>query len=446
MITRVTSPGIDLTVSLKAGRSFAGGVRRGPVNTRRLGYCVGSNGCRSRIWNCTRWMWMGCASPVVLMMRQISTEPARGVSVTGSAHGALISAMIGFSNGGSESSSLSTRSRVRTDVRGSISGTGASVRGTEPSSRPLRRLVTLNSITLVGMMSSPSGNGAFASLLSTNDFPLGAAEVDDHVEALGDADREIGQPDGRRQESPVGADLDERGPRAPVRRPVGVRLVEREVVEARVRRVQDAEAILPRLDLEERPHPAVDQHRVAEELRDPHGRHARIRIAAVVLGRVPEGAVGVEEPILDGQRDLERPVGKIEAALDAVAKQVDPLEPGVVVEARRPERVVVVPELRGRLIVRIVIGPLLEERPGLREAVREPRLGIAVALREHLVPVQMDDGPHRRLSVDAVQCLVDREHVATRQFVYPAHGDGLAAPRLERGADAALGRILDAVG
>jgi len=43
------------------------------------------------------------------MIRQNSTEPARGVSVTGSAHGALISAMIGFSKGSAESSSLSAR-------------------------------------------------------------------------------------------------------------------------------------------------------------------------------------------------------------------------------------------------------------------------------------------------------------------------------------------------
>jgi hypothetical protein len=48
-------------------------------------------------------------------MRQISTDPAFGVSVTGSDHiTPLICAMIGFSNGGAESSSLSTRSRVAT--------------------------------------------------------------------------------------------------------------------------------------------------------------------------------------------------------------------------------------------------------------------------------------------------------------------------------------------
>src|SRR5262249_51519045 len=116
-------------------------------------------------------MWIGGASPVGLMIRQISTEPARGVSVTGSDHGALISAMIGFSNGGAESSSLSTRSRVATEVRGSSSGTDTSARGIELLSRWLSRWFTLNSITLVGTTSSPSGNGAFASLLSTNDLP-----------------------------------------------------------------------------------------------------------------------------------------------------------------------------------------------------------------------------------------------------------------------------------
>ena len=49
--------------------------------------------------------------------------------------------------------------------------------------------------------------------------------------------------------------------------------------------------------------------------------------------------------------------------------------------------------------------------------------------------VQVDDRPHRRLSrLVAVQGVVDREHVAVRQIVHPAHRDGLASPRLERGA------------
>src|SRR5262245_33381910 len=92
---RVTSPGSVFTVSLKAGRSFLGGCTRAPVKTKRPGYWVVSNGWRSRIWNCTRWTWIGWASPVVLMIRQISIAPALGVSVTGSAHGALMRAMIG---------------------------------------------------------------------------------------------------------------------------------------------------------------------------------------------------------------------------------------------------------------------------------------------------------------------------------------------------------------
>jgi hypothetical protein len=50
------------------------------------------------------------------------------------------------------------------------------------------------------------------------------------------------------------------------------------------------------------------------------------------------------------------------------------------------------------------------------------------------VPVQMHDRPHRRLSLDAVQRVIDREHVVIRQVVHPAHGNGLAAPRLERRA------------
>jgi hypothetical protein len=221
-------------------------------------------------------------------------------------------------------------------------------------------------------------------------------------------------------------------------RPFGVpsaRLVEGQVVEPRVRGVQDAEAILAWLDLQERPHLAVDQHRVAEELGNPHGWHARIRVAAIVLHRIEQRAVRVEEPVLDHQRDLERAVGKIEVVLDAVTEQIDARQPGEVVQPGRAQRVVVVPELRRGLIIRIVVGPPLEEGPGPREIVREPRLGIAVALRQNFMSMQVDDRPHLRLSrLVAVQRVVDRQHMAIRQVVHPAHGYRLASTRLERGA------------
>ena len=70
-----------------------------------------------------------------------------------------------------DATSIRTRSRVLTASRGLSNGTAPSLRGSELSSRLLSRLPTLNSMTLSGMTSSPSGNGAFASLVSTKFWP-----------------------------------------------------------------------------------------------------------------------------------------------------------------------------------------------------------------------------------------------------------------------------------
>ena len=67
----------------------------------------------------------------------------------------------------------------------SAAGTGPDRPGNELSSRRLSRLPTLNSMTLSGMTSSPSGNGAFASLVRERIPARDVAEVDDNVEALG---------------------------------------------------------------------------------------------------------------------------------------------------------------------------------------------------------------------------------------------------------------------
>jgi hypothetical protein len=72
----------------------------------------------------------------------------------------------------------------------------------------------------------------------------------------------------------------------------------RRVKDAGVAPVQEPPPIETGLDVEMGPDLAVDQHDVAEVLADP-GR------ARNVAGRVEEGAVVAEKPILDHQRHLE---------------------------------------------------------------------------------------------------------------------------------------------
>ena len=75
-----------------------------------------------------------------------------------------------------------------------------------------------------------------------------------------------------------------------------------EAQDPRVASVQDPEAVHPGLDVQKRPHLAVDQHGVAEVLPDPGG-------ARDVAPRVPERPVRVELAILHDQRDLVGPAG-----------------------------------------------------------------------------------------------------------------------------------------
>ena len=98
---RVMWSGLAITVSFQpisqafGGSAVAGGeihrIGRVAVLTFLqvlvLGLVVGFHveGMRSRTWNMTRCRWMGCASAVRLMMRQISVSPSMGFSVIGSA-------------------------------------------------------------------------------------------------------------------------------------------------------------------------------------------------------------------------------------------------------------------------------------------------------------------------------------------------------------------------
>ena len=191
-------------------------------------------------------------------------------------------------------------------------------------------------------------------------------EIDDDVRALGGREHEPVEDDRMLEEALVGADEHERQAR-----------LERERIEARVRAVQEAQPVAPRLDRRERPEHAVHDDRRAELL----GLDARVRRAGVRGMRGDdELAVRREGPVLDEERDLVGAGGKPEPVLVLVADQVEAREPGADVEPRQPERVVVVPERGGFLVVRRSGTPPARKagprsaKPGVNQASGSPSL------------------------------------------------------------------------
>ena len=80
-------------------------------------------------------------------------------------------------------------------------------------------------------------------------------------------------------------------------------VAQREVIEAGIGAVHEAEAVLPGLDVQIGPGLAVHQDRIADELGDPEGMHRRVRLR--VRGQVVEDlACRVEAPVLDDERDV----------------------------------------------------------------------------------------------------------------------------------------------
>jgi hypothetical protein len=121
----------------------------------------------------------------------------------------------------------------------------------------------------------------------------------------------------------------------------GLAAREREVVPAPVRAVVDPEAVLASPDREDRLDGAVDEEAVAEH--------------ALVLLRIQQGVVGVEQAVLQEQRDVDDAVavvlhrvaagaGQVQVVLGRGVDEVGAGEPLVDVEPREIHEVVVVPE------------------------------------------------------------------------------------------------------
>src|SRR4249920_1278364 len=93
---------------------------------------------------------------------------------------------------------------------------------------------------------------------------------------------------------------------------------------------------------------------------------------------------------------------------------------------------VVIPELRGLLVVWIMVDFGFEEGAPLDEAIGEPRLGITVAIRQHLVTVEMDYRPHFGCrGLIAVKGWINRQEMARWKVVHPLDCDGLSPVRFK---------------
>ena len=253
-------------------------------------------------------------------------------------------------------------------------------------------------------------------------------EVDDHIGALARRDQQRGHRHGRAQQPALGSDLCER------QRAAAVLVDELQVVETRLRAVDDPQPVAARLDVDKRPDLGVDDCDVAEELRHP----LRV-IRGHALRWVEHAAVGVERLVLQHQRDLVRTGGQPQrivglARVLVVADDVSAGQPRVDVRARVAERVVVVPHHRRSLlvVVRERVGDVVRARLA---ALGEPLQRRAVELRKVLAAMQVRDdrggisrhhGPHDRRIVgqERVAKLVaplDR-HRRLDRVVGPARG------------------------
>jgi hypothetical protein len=166
----------------------------------------------------------------------------------------------------------------------------------------------------------------------------------------------------------------------------------------------------------------------------------RERIAVGVqprIFRIGQGAVGVERAVLDHRRNLVRIFGQVvqvlELALETVAQNIKTGEPGVNVQARDPQGVIVIPQRGAFLIVWIVIDFAAPARAFAREAGREPGFRRTVAVIGHMAAVQVRHGadkrPAERRIAHLIRAAVHRG--IERQKVRQQH----VAERVRKGVD-----------
>jgi hypothetical protein len=216
---------------------------------------------------------------------------------------------------------------------------------------------------------------------------LEVAEVDDHVETLGRChDLDGVERDGPAHQTEVRPDEGERDHVVRV-----VQILQPQAVLPRLGAVQQPEAVLALLDVQEGPDLAVDDDAVPLE--------------GILDGRgIEERAVGIELAVLDDDRDLELAARQAEGGLEVVAQQVEAGHARVDVETGDPECVVVVPERRRVLVVGILVDVGLPRQDG--------QLGLTVEARRQVSAVQVGgDARGVRVVVGSVRTLVHVEQV-----------------------------------
>ncbi len=199
---------------------------------------------------------------------------------------------------------------------------------------------------------------------------------------------------------------------------------EREAIEAAVGAVHEAQAIAARLDIEIRKQLAVDEQCVAKDFGNPWS-------VGLLGDRILELTIGAKQAVGDHQRNFVFAPGQIESCLHGIANEAEALQPCIDVESVNAHGVVVVEE-RGCVLARGI-------EAGLRFAGDDPFFGIAVARRGCASAVKMDDGANfGQRSLGAVQCVVDGEKVAWREFVGPFDDDPFAALNFQCGSGKAV--------
>ena len=199
----------------------------------------------------------------------------------------------------SSSGPLSPMTSVRTSDRFRLGrerrDLGSACPGSSRPSNPFSS-VTVNCITwpvVPGSTGSPSGNGVGAVLVIRTVVPFGRVREVDSTMARSPGARVSSVISTGSAVPAVAPDLDEgHGGLGLVAGALGL---EPERVEPGVRAVVDVEPVLPVVDVQVRPDPAVHQDRVAEVLGIP----VRVDVGVDPLVREPERAVRVERAVLD---------------------------------------------------------------------------------------------------------------------------------------------------
>src|SRR5262245_60740298 len=223
--------------------------------------------------------------------------------------------------------------------------------------------------------------------------------------------------------SSIAADLDKRRAAVPRRVAGLVAFDEAQVVKPRVRGIENSESVLPRLDGQVGPDLPVYENRLTKEF----------------SGRT-NGGIGIHErsvrsdvPILDDEGNLVDARREVKGIFDLVTQDVHAGQAHINVQPRDADRMVVIPERRRPLIIRVVVDAVLEERTCPREVSRGPRVGVSIVVRKNPEAVHVHDGSHRGLvRFGAVYGGIDRQDMRRGQGIPPQHSDGDTSSYLER--------------